>query len=86
MRNVRFEHAPAHRNRHAFLIERGVADRTYEEVARALRISVARVGQIERAAFARMRHCFELIESGVAVDEAVERSKGRIGRPRKVLR
>lgn len=84
MRNVRFEATRVHRKKFALTVERQLAERTYDEVASALGMSVARVGQIERSGMARLRECFALIESGVAIDDAIERCKGRVGRPRKV--
>ncbi len=65
-------------------LTRGLAEgASYDEVAAALGISVARVGQIESTGLERMRRCFELIDSGVPVDVAVEVCRGRVGRPRK---
>lgn len=58
-------------------------ERSYDEVATALGISVARVGQLESTGLQRLRRCFEMIESGVPIDTAVEACRGRIGRPRK---
>lgn len=84
MRNVRFEAGRSHRSKFALRVERHLAERTYEEVASALGMSVARVGQIERSGLARLQACFELIEQGIAIDAAVEQCKGRVGRPRKV--
>jgi threonine dehydratase len=60
-------------------------DRSYEQVAAAMGISVARVGQLEFNALDRMRRCFALIDEGMAVDAAVELCKGKSGRPRKVV-
>ena len=86
MRKPRFETERSHRNKFALRVDRHLAERTYEEVANALGMSVARVGQIERSALARLQACLELIEQGIAIDAAIERCKGRDGRPRKAER
>lgn len=56
---------------------------SYDEVAAALGISVARVGQLESTGLERLRRCLEMVESGVPIDTAIEVCRGRTGRPRK---
>lgn len=56
---------------------------TYQEIASVLGVSVARVGQLEATAMERFRRCWEMIEAGTPVDDAIEACKGRNGRPRK---
>lgn len=68
----------------AAYLTQAYAERTYAEVAEALGMTVARVGQLERAALLRMRRCLDLIEGGLDVDAAIIACRGKPGRPRKV--
>jgi hypothetical protein len=70
-------------NRPRFLTRTLDVEASYDEVAAAMGISVARVGQLEITGLERMRRCFAMIESGVPVDAAVEACRGQNGRPRK---
>jgi hypothetical protein len=69
--------------RDPFLTRTLDVEASYDEVAAAMGISVARVGQLECTGLQRLRRCFEMIAAGVPIDTAVEACRGRIGRPRK---
>jgi uncharacterized coiled-coil protein SlyX len=57
-------------------VTRGLAQRSYKQVAAAMGLSVARVGQLEESGLTRLRRCFEMIEAGTAVDVAIEACRG----------